>query len=89
MKNNPDFHRMSLARLYKIIVLISVFGQVLIKSLAEILELGFQDGNKRYEANKPYSHPHAILIHRVTSLPLEAYLYDCVVDSRVVLLIKF
>jgi len=37
---------------------------VLIKSLTEILELGFQDGNKQYDENKPYSHLHAILIHR-------------------------
>lgn len=53
---------MSLATLYKIIVLI--------RSLGEILELEFQvrniqyDGNEQYDGNKPYSNPYTILIHR-------------------------
>ncbi len=47
---------MSLATLYEIIVLI--------RSLGEILELEFPDGNKQYDGNKPYSHPYTILIHR-------------------------
>lgn len=43
--------QMSLATVYRNIVLI--------KSLGEILELGFPDGRNRYDGNKPY--PHVIL----------------------------
>jgi Fur family peroxide stress response transcriptional regulator len=49
-----DFPTMSLATVYRNIVLI--------KSLGEILELGFPDGSNRYDGNKPYSHPHVICI---------------------------
>ena len=48
------FPTMSLATVYKNIILI--------KSLGEILELGFPDGSNRYDGNKPYSHPHVICI---------------------------
>ena len=48
------FPTMSLATVYKNIILI--------KSLGEVLELGFPDGSNRYDGNKPYSHPHAICI---------------------------
>jgi len=43
---------MSLATVYRNIVLI--------KSLGEVLELGFPDGSNRYDGNKPYPHPHVI-----------------------------
>ena len=33
---------------------------MLIKSLGEVLELGFADGSNRYDANKPYPHPHVV-----------------------------
>ena len=48
----PDFPTMSVATVYRNIVLI--------KSLGEVLELGFPDGSNRYDGNKPYPHPHVI-----------------------------
>ena len=49
-----DFPTMSLATVYRNIVLI--------KSLGEVLALGFPDGSNRYDGNKPYPHPHVICI---------------------------
>lgn len=49
-----DFPTMSLATVYRNIVLI--------KSLGQVLELGFPDGSNRYDGNKPYPHPHIICI---------------------------
>ena len=49
-----DFPTMSLATVYRNIVLM--------KSLGEVLELGFPDGSNRYDGNKPYPHPHVICI---------------------------
>jgi Fur family transcriptional regulator, peroxide stress response regulator len=49
-----DFPTMSLATVYRNIVLI--------KSLGEVLELGFPDGSNRYDGNKPNPHPHVICI---------------------------
>jgi Fur family peroxide stress response transcriptional regulator len=49
-----DFPTMSLATVYKNIILI--------KSLGEVLELGFPDGSNRYDGNKPYPHPHVICV---------------------------
>lgn len=49
-----DFPTMSLATVYRNIVLI--------RSLGEVLELGFPDGSNRYDGNKPYPHPHLICI---------------------------
>ena len=49
-----DFPTMSLATVYKNILLI--------KSLGEVLELGFPDGSNRYDGNKPKPHPHVICI---------------------------
>ena len=49
-----DFPTMSLATVYRNIVFI--------KSLGEVLELGFPDGSNRYDGNKPYPHPHVICI---------------------------
>lgn len=51
---NKDFPTMSLATVYRNILLI--------KSLGEVLELGFPDGSNRYDGNKPYPHPHLICI---------------------------
>ena len=50
-----DFPTMSLATVYRNIVLI--------KSLGEVLELGFPDGSNRYDGNKPTPHPHVICIN--------------------------
>jgi Fur family peroxide stress response transcriptional regulator len=49
-----DFPTMSLATVYKNISLI--------KSIGEVLELGFPDGSNRYDGNKPTPHPHVICI---------------------------
>ncbi len=49
-----DFPTMSLATVYRNIVLI--------KSLGEVLELGFPDGSNRYDGNKPFPHPHVVCI---------------------------
>ncbi|MBI9085568.1 MAG: transcriptional repressor [Desulfobacterales bacterium] len=48
------FPTMSLATVYRNIMLI--------KSLGEVLELGFPDGSNRYDGNKPYPHPHVVCI---------------------------
>ena len=48
------FPTMSLATVYKNIILI--------KSLGEVLELGFPDGSNRYDGNRPDPHPHVICI---------------------------
>jgi len=45
---------MSLATVYR--------NLLLIKSLGEVLELGFPDGRNRYDGNRPYPHPHVICI---------------------------
>jgi Fur family peroxide stress response transcriptional regulator len=34
----------------------------LLKSLGEVLELGFPDGSNRYDGNRPDPHPHVICI---------------------------
>ena len=47
-----NFPTMSLATVYKNIILI--------KSIGEVLELGFPDGSNRYDGNKPYPHPHVV-----------------------------
>jgi Fur family transcriptional regulator, peroxide stress response regulator len=49
-----DFPTMSLATIYRNIETI--------KSLGEVLELGFPDGSNRYDGHKPYPHPHVICI---------------------------
>jgi Fur family transcriptional regulator, peroxide stress response regulator len=49
-----DFPTMSLATIYR--------NVMLIKSLGEVLELGFPDGSNRYDGNKPYPHPHVICV---------------------------
>lgn len=49
-----DFPTMSLATVYRNIILI--------KSLDELLELGFPDGSNRYDGNRPYPHPHIICV---------------------------
>ena len=47
-----DFPTMSLATVYR--------NVMLVKSLGEVLELGFPDGSNRYDGMKPYPHPHVI-----------------------------
>jgi Fur family peroxide stress response transcriptional regulator len=50
----PDFPTMSLATVYR--------NVMLLKSLGEVLELGFPDGSNRYDGNKPYPHPHVVCV---------------------------
>ncbi len=50
-----DYPTMSLATVYRSVMLI--------KSLGEVLELGFPDGGNRYDGNKPYPHPHVICVN--------------------------
>ena len=49
-----NFPTMSLATVYKNILLLKSFG--------EILELGFPDGSNRYDGNNPDPHPHVICV---------------------------
>jgi len=49
-----SFPTMSLATVYR--------NVILLKSLGEVLELGFPDGSNRYDGTKPYPHPHVICI---------------------------
>jgi Fur family peroxide stress response transcriptional regulator len=49
-----DFPTMSLATVYR--------NVLLLKSLGEVLELGFPDGSNRYDGNKPDPHPHVICV---------------------------
>jgi Fur family peroxide stress response transcriptional regulator len=49
-----DFPTMSLATVYRTILLVKSFG--------EVLELGFPDGSNRYDGNRPNPHPHVICI---------------------------
>ncbi|MFZ7128053.1 MAG: Fur family transcriptional regulator [Desulfobacterales bacterium] len=49
-----DFPTMSLATVYR--------NVMLVKSLGEVLELGFPDGSNRYDGRKPYPHPHVICV---------------------------
>jgi Fur family peroxide stress response transcriptional regulator len=51
-KLRKDFPGISQATVYRTIMLI--------KSLGEVLELGFPDGSNRYDGNKPEPHPHVI-----------------------------
>jgi Fur family peroxide stress response transcriptional regulator len=49
-----DFPTMSLATVYR--------NVMLLKSLGQVLELGFPDGSNRYDGNKPYPHPHVLCV---------------------------
>ncbi len=51
-KVKTAFPTTSLATIYKTIALL--------KSLNEVLELGFADGSNRYDGNKPFPHPHVV-----------------------------
>jgi len=61
-----DFPTMSLATVYRNIILIKSYG--------EVLELGFPDGSNRYDGNKPYPHPHVICIKckKIVDLDLDS-----------------
>ena len=47
-----QFPTTSLATVYKTLNVL--------KEIDEVLELGFSDGDNRYDGNKPYPHPHLI-----------------------------
>ncbi len=44
---------------------------MLIKSMGEVLELGFADGSNRYDGNRPYPHPHLVCIRCKRILDLD------------------
>jgi Fur family peroxide stress response transcriptional regulator len=48
------FPTMSLATVYR--------NVMLIKSMGEVLELGFADGSNRYDGNRPRPHPHVVCV---------------------------
>jgi Fur family peroxide stress response transcriptional regulator len=48
------FPTMSIATVYR--------NVMLLKSLGEVLELGFPGGSNRYDGNKPFPHPHVICV---------------------------
>jgi Fur family peroxide stress response transcriptional regulator len=50
-----QFPTTSLATVYKTLNVL--------KEIDEVLELGFSDGDNRYDGNKPYPHPHLICIN--------------------------
>ena len=58
-----DFPTMSLATVYR--------NVILIKSLGEVLEIGFPEGGNRYDGNKPYPHPHVICVRCKTIIDPE------------------
>jgi len=52
-----------LKKRYPTMSLTTVYRNVMmIKSLGEVLELGFPDGSNRYDGNKPFPHPHVICV---------------------------
>lgn len=53
-KLKDRFPTMSLATVYR--------NVLLLKSVGQVLELGFPDGSNRYDGNKPYPHPHVICV---------------------------
>ena len=50
-----QFPTMSLATVYKTLNIL--------KEMGEVLELGFGDGDNRYDGNMPFPHPHLICIN--------------------------
>lgn len=63
---HDNFPTMSLATVYR--------NVLVIKSIGEVLELGFPDGNNRYDGHKPYPHPHVVCIKckKIIDLDLES-----------------
>ena len=53
-KLKDDFPTMSLATVYR--------NVLLLKSLGEVLELGFPVGSNHYDGNKPFPHPHVMCV---------------------------
>lgn len=49
-----QFPTMSLATVYR--------NVLLMKSLGEVMEIGFADGSNRYDGMRPHPHPHVICI---------------------------
>jgi Fur family peroxide stress response transcriptional regulator len=53
-KLQDRFPTISLATVYR--------NVILFKSIGQVLELGFPDGGNRYDGNKPYPHPHVVCV---------------------------
>ena len=60
---HPQFPTTSPATVYKTLNLL--------KDLGEVLELGFNDDDNRYDGNKPYPHPHLICVRCRKIMDLE------------------
>jgi Fur family peroxide stress response transcriptional regulator len=60
---HQDFPMMSLATVYKTISLL--------KDIGELVELDFGDGSSRFDASKPYSHPHLTCLRCHTVVDVE------------------
>lgn len=53
-KLEKDYPTMSLATVYR--------NVMLLKSMGEVFEVGFADDKNRYDGNKPYPHPHLVCV---------------------------
>jgi Fur family peroxide stress response transcriptional regulator len=60
---SDQFPTTSLATVYKTLNVL--------KEIDEVLELGFSDGDNRYDGNKPYPHPHLICVRCRKIMDLE------------------
>ena len=60
---SDQFPTTSLATVYKTLNVL--------KEIDEVLELGFSDGDNRYDGNKPYPHPHLICVRCRKIIDLE------------------
>jgi Fur family peroxide stress response transcriptional regulator len=57
---------------------------MLLRSLNEVLELGFPDGRNRYDGNKPFPHPHVICVRcrKIMDSDLGVLLQDhCLIEQ--------
>jgi Fur family peroxide stress response transcriptional regulator len=68
-----QFPTTSLATVYKTLNVL--------KAIDEVLELGFSDGDNRYDGNKPYPHPHLVCINCQRILDVEISLAQDLVEE--------
>jgi Fur family peroxide stress response transcriptional regulator len=53
----------------------------LLKAMGEVLELGFGDGDNRYDGSKPYPHPHLVCVRCRKIIDPEIQLAENLVDA--------
>jgi Fur family peroxide stress response transcriptional regulator len=68
-----QFPTTSLATVYKTLNVL--------KEIGEVLELGFSDGDNRYDGNRPYPHPHLVCINCQKILDVEVSLAQNLVQE--------